>query len=155
MDDDWDHIELCLCVPCLIFYIGGYIEPDAPETVYPRLAKRGFNRSEQEAIGEEWYEVCIELHCTIIGYANGDPIFKQMDFGCVWHQPGRNINIARKVRHRPDVLPAQWARMVCVAAIIVDDTWHHQPTEATRTREPIKAKPSPRFPNTISSLLND
>ena len=132
MDEDWDHIDLCLCVPCLIFYIGGYIEPTAPATIYFRLARRGFTLSEAQKICEEWFEICVELHLTIVGYVKGDPEFKKCNFGCVWQQPGMSININRKLADRPDVLPAQWARMVCVAKVIVDDTRYYQPTEAIK-----------------------
>jgi hypothetical protein len=130
MDEDLDEIDLCLCFPCILVYIGEYIYPETPESVYPYLARRGFALNEQQIIGEEWFDINVELHVTIIGYVNSDPRCMSMDFGCVWKQPGKRINLDKKLNEREDVLPAERARLVCVVANVVNSIHAHQSTEA-------------------------
>ena len=132
MDDDSDGIDFCVCFLCILFYIGQYIRPETPDSIYPFLAKRGFNINEQETIGEAWYDLHLDLDMYIVGYVDGDPECRARDFSCEWKRPGRHINLDKWLTDRADVLPAVWARLVCAVASIVDDVGDYKSPEAVR-----------------------
>ena len=53
---------LCLCFPCILYYLGGYVYPQLENQVYPVLQQKGFTKSDQRAIAEEWYWIAVETN---------------------------------------------------------------------------------------------
>ena len=76
--------SLCLCFPCILYYLDGYIYPRAEHQYYPVLQKKGFTRDEQRAIAEEWYWVAFERETAVKDYMNGYVTFHD---GCYWRPP--------------------------------------------------------------------
>lgn len=62
---------LCLCFPCILYYLGGYIYPRVEHQYYPILDQKGFTETEQRAIAEEWYWVAIERETAVKDYLDG------------------------------------------------------------------------------------
>ncbi|KXT11292.1 hypothetical protein AC579_1669 [Pseudocercospora musae] len=73
--------SLCLCFPCILHYLGGYIYPSAENQYYPELQRRGFTMSEQRQIAEEWYWVAFERETAVKDYLRGYVTFRD---GCWW-----------------------------------------------------------------------
>ncbi|EME45419.1 hypothetical protein DOTSEDRAFT_170804 [Dothistroma septosporum NZE10] len=76
--------SLCLCFPCILYYLDGYIYPRAEHQFYPVLLRKGFTRDEQLAIAEEWYWVAFERETAVKDYMNGYVTFTD---GCTWRPP--------------------------------------------------------------------
>ncbi|KAF2163344.1 hypothetical protein M409DRAFT_26381 [Zasmidium cellare ATCC 36951] len=65
---------LCLCFPCILNYLGGYVFPRFEHQYYPILSQKGFTEKEQAAIAEEWYWVAVERETAVKDYLNGTSI---------------------------------------------------------------------------------
>ncbi|CZT25119.1 uncharacterized protein RCC_10848 [Ramularia collo-cygni] len=78
--------SLCLCFPCLIFYLGGYIPSRSEDQFYPTLENKGFSASDKKAIAEEWYWVSFERETAVKDYLEGYVTFTD---GCWWRPPPR------------------------------------------------------------------
>ncbi|CAK1365167.1 hypothetical protein CB0940_08781 [Cercospora beticola] len=75
---------LCLCFPCIISYLGGYIYPTRENQFYPALQHKGFTLTEQRLIAEEWYWVAFERETAVRDYLRGYVTFRD---GCWWRPP--------------------------------------------------------------------
>lgn len=76
--------SLCLCFPCILHYLDGYIYPRAETQYYPVLQRKGFTQDEQVAIAEEWYWIAFERETAVKDYLNGYVTFVD---GCYWRPP--------------------------------------------------------------------
>ncbi|KAF2214136.1 hypothetical protein CERZMDRAFT_96162 [Cercospora zeae-maydis SCOH1-5] len=76
--------SLCLCFPCIISYLGGYIYPTRENQFYPALQQKGFTLTEQRQIAEEWYWVAFERETAVKEYMAGHVTFRD---GCWWRPP--------------------------------------------------------------------
>jgi hypothetical protein len=74
----------CLCFPCIIFYLDGYVWPTKETQVYPQLARKGFTKAQQRDIAEEWYWVALERETAVMEYLNG---YGTLSDGCWWRRP--------------------------------------------------------------------
>ncbi|KAK4623617.1 hypothetical protein CLAFUW4_06362 [Fulvia fulva] len=79
-----DKPSLCLCFPCILHYLEGYIYPRSEQQHYPVLQRKGFTREQQQAIAEEWYWVAFERETAVKDYMNGFVTFHD---GCYWRPP--------------------------------------------------------------------
>lgn len=75
---------LCLCFPCLLYYLGGYIESVSEDQFYPVLEIKGFSDAEQNRIASEWYWVSFERETAVKDYLEGYVTFRD---GCWWRPP--------------------------------------------------------------------
>lgn len=85
----WSIMEkppLCLCFPCILYYLGGYVYPTSETQSYPILQAKGFTIDEQRQISEEWYWVAVERETAVKDYLNGYVTFQD---GCWWRPPPR------------------------------------------------------------------
>lgn len=70
---------LCLCFPCILSYMGGYVYPRAEDQKYPELQGKGFSLKEQQQIAEEWYWIAFERETAVKDYLRGLVTFRD---GC-------------------------------------------------------------------------
>lgn len=76
--------RLCLCFPCILMYLDGFIVPNTEHQIYPELQRKGFSPAEQRAIAEEWYWIAVERETAIRDYLEGYVTFHD---GCWWRPP--------------------------------------------------------------------
>ncbi|KJX96365.1 hypothetical protein TI39_contig645g00001 [Zymoseptoria brevis] len=79
-----DDEDLCLCFPCILSYLGCYVEAFHERQYYPELQEKGFSQEQQAAIAEEWYWISVERHTAIWKYLNG---VGTLGDGCAWRPP--------------------------------------------------------------------
>ncbi|SMQ48744.1 unnamed protein product [Zymoseptoria tritici ST99CH_1A5] len=75
---------LCLCFPCILSYLGGYVYPVSERQFYPQLQQKGFSPQEQWAIAEEWYWIAFERETAVHEYLRGIVNFRD---GHWWRPP--------------------------------------------------------------------
>ncbi|KAF1822471.1 uncharacterized protein K489DRAFT_371301 [Dissoconium aciculare CBS 342.82] len=74
----------CLCFPCIISYLDGFVWPTKETQVYPQLQRKGFSKAQQREIAEEWYWVAMERETAVMDYLNG---YGTLSDGCSWRRP--------------------------------------------------------------------
>ncbi|EGP82101.1 uncharacterized protein MYCGRDRAFT_97875 [Zymoseptoria tritici IPO323] len=63
----------CLCIPCILNYLGCYIHPVSERQYYPEL--QGFSREDQLDIAFEWYWIAVERETDVLQYLYGTASF--------------------------------------------------------------------------------
>ena len=84
MDDTNNGKYLCLCFPCIISYLGGYVYAKKETQYYPILERKGFSSKQQKQIAEEWYWISFERETQVNDYMRGQANLRD---GCFWRRP--------------------------------------------------------------------
>ncbi|EMC91025.1 hypothetical protein BAUCODRAFT_333255 [Baudoinia panamericana UAMH 10762] len=108
--------DLCNCIPCLVFDLGGYVDPDEGDAVHKRLAQRGFTLPERKGLSEEWDWHNIENEAEVRRQTR--------HFHLYGHQLKctriKGVSLHPHSTPRPDVSAADWARLFSAAAHTYD-----------------------------------
>ncbi|EGP82217.1 uncharacterized protein MYCGRDRAFT_97749 [Zymoseptoria tritici IPO323] len=107
-----DDEDLCLCFPCILSYLGRYIEASSERQCYPELQAKGFSQEQQLAIAEEWYWISVERHTAIQDYLHGVGILGD---GCAWRPPPVSA-----LTMRPRSPPASLSTMRSGVGVVVE-----------------------------------